>query len=95
MTLNGLFGILTGGAIVALAANSYEADAAGVMGSGSMHGMLLILGLGLVWLGMWGRKKIFQGAPSDGRFLALGMREVNIRGASLYYGQKGKEGEHE
>jgi hypothetical protein len=55
------FGILTGSAWVALATNSFEADAAVVLGSDSSFGMLLWLGLGMVGLGMWGRKKIFQG----------------------------------
>ena len=84
MIVNGLLGILTGGAMVALAANSFQADAAGVMGPGSTAEILNLLGLGLVGLGVRGRKKIFQGTPIDGRYLALGMREVNLRGASLF-----------
>jgi len=82
--------------MVALATNSFGADAAGVMGPGSTAGMLMVLGLGLVGLGMRGRKKIFQGTPVSGRYLALGMREVNLRGASLFpRTTRGKEGKHE
>jgi hypothetical protein len=33
--------------------------------------------------------------PIDGRYLALGMREVNLRGASLFPRTRGKEGKHE
>jgi hypothetical protein len=33
--------------------------------------------------------------PIDGRILVLGMREVNLRGASLFPRTKGKEGKHE
>ena len=33
--------------------------------------------------------------PIDGRYLALGMREVNLRGASLFQRTRGKEGKHE
>jgi hypothetical protein len=32
---------------------------------------------------MWGRKKIRQGTPIDGRYLALGGRKLNLRGTSL------------
>jgi len=70
--------------MVALATNSFQADAIGVMGPGSTTGILILLGLGLVVLGIRGRKKIIQGTPIDGRYLALGMREVNLRGASLF-----------
>ncbi len=70
--------------MVALATNSFGADAAGVMGPISTAGMLMLLGLGLVRLGIRGRRKIFQGTPIDGRYLALGMREVNIRGTSMF-----------
>jgi hypothetical protein len=83
MFVNGLLGFLTGGAMVALATNSFEADAAGVLGPGSTAGILILLGSGLVGLGIRGRKKIFQGTPIDGRYLALGMREVNLRGAGI------------
>jgi hypothetical protein len=69
--------------MVALATNSFEADAAGVLGPGSTAGILILLGSGLVGLGIRGRKKIFQGTPIDGRYLALGMREVNLRGAGI------------
>ena len=57
-----LLGILTVVAIVASAKNSFEAEAAVVMGPGFAPGMLLLLGSGMVGLGMWGRKRIFQGA---------------------------------
>jgi hypothetical protein len=40
-----------------------------------MTGILVLLGLGPVGLGMWGRGKIFRGGPIDGRYLALGMRD--------------------
>jgi len=95
MIRNVLLGILTGGAMAALATNSFQADAAGVMSPGSTAGILILLGLGLVGLGLRGRKKIFQGTPIDGRYLALGMREVNIRGAFLFQRTRGKEGNHE
>ena len=95
MIVNGLLGILTGGAMVALATNSFQADAAGVMGPGSTAGILILLGLGLAGLGIRGRRKIFQGTPIDGRYLALGMREVNLRGASLFQRAGGKEDKHE
>ena len=89
-----LLGILTGSTTFVLATNLFGADAAGVMGPGSMTGMLMLPGLGLVGLGMWGRKKIFQGTPIDGHYLALGMRGVNLRGASLFQRTRGKESEH-
>jgi hypothetical protein len=97
MFVNGLLGFLTGGAMVALATNSFQAGAAGVLGPGSTAGILILLGSGLVGLGIRGRKKIFQGTPIDGRYLALGMRKVNLRGASLFQRTnktRGKEGEH-
>lgn len=75
MLVNGLLGILTGGAMVPLATNSFQADAAGVMGSGSTPGIWILLGLGLVWLGIRGRKYTFQGTPINGRYLALEMNE--------------------
>jgi hypothetical protein len=95
MVVTGLLGILTGSTMLALATNSFGANAAGVMGSGSTAGMLMLLGLGLVGLGIRGRRRIFQGTPIDGRYLALGMREVNLRGASLFQRTRGKEGKHE
>lgn len=91
MIVTGLLGILTGSTMFALATNSFGADAAGVMGPGSTAGMLMLLGLGLVGLGIRGRRKIFQGTPLDGRYLALGMREVNLRGTSLFQRTRGKE----
>ena len=91
----GLFVILTGSTTFVLATNLFGADADGIMGPGSTAGVLMLLGLGLVGLGIWGRKKIFQGIPIDGRYLALGMREVNLRGASLFQRTRGKEGKHE
>jgi len=81
--------------MVALASNSFEADAAGVLGPGSTAGILILLGSGLVGLGIRGRKKTFQGTPIDGRYLALGMREVNLRGASLFQRPGGKEGKND
>jgi hypothetical protein len=84
MIVKGLLGILTGSTMFALATNLFRADAAGVMGPGFTAGMLILPGLGLVGLGIRGRKKIFQGTPTDGRYLVLGMREVNLRGASLF-----------
>jgi hypothetical protein len=83
MIVNGLFGIPTVGAMAALATNTFEADAAVVLGQGFTPGILMLLGVGLVGLGMWARKKIFQGTPIDGRYLALGGREVNFRETSL------------
>ena len=56
MIVKGLLGILTGGAMVALATNLFGADAAGILGPGSTPGMLMVIGLGLVGLGMRGRK---------------------------------------
>ena len=84
MTVSGLLGILMGGAVVASATKSFQADAAGIMGPGSTAGIMILLGLGLVGLGIRGRKKIFQGTAIDGRYLVLGMKEVNLRGASLF-----------
>jgi hypothetical protein len=84
MIVNRLLGFLTGGAMVALATNSFQAGATGVLGPGSTAGILILLGSGLVGLGLRGRKKIFQGTPIDGRYLALGMREVNFSGTSLF-----------
>lgn len=92
---NWLLGILTGSTMIALVTSLFGADAAGVMGPGFTAEMLMLLGLGLVGLGIRGREKIFQGTPIDGRYLALGMREVNLRGASLFQRTRGKEGEHE
>jgi hypothetical protein len=83
-----LMGILTGGTMVALATNSFEAGAAGVLGPGPTPGMLMLLGLGLAGLGMWGLKKICPGTPVDGRSPALGGRKVNFRETSLFYEQE-------
>jgi len=44
--------------------------------------------LKLLGSGMRGRKKIRQGTPIDGRYLALGGREVNFRGTSLFSEQE-------
>jgi hypothetical protein len=76
--VNGFFGILTGGAMIALATNTWEADTVGIL--------LVLLGLGLAGLGWLGRKKI----PIGGRYLALGMKEVNLRGASLFQDNMGE-----
>ena len=82
--------------MVVLASESFGANAAGVLWPGFTPGMLISLGLGLAGLGMWGREKIRQGTITDGRYLALGMREVNLRGASLFHRtNKRKEGKHE
>ncbi len=83
-----LYGILTGSSMVALATNSFEPDTAGVLGSVSTPGMLLFLGLGLVGLRLWGRKRVRQGTSIDGRDLVLGLRKVNNRGTSLFYEQE-------
>jgi hypothetical protein len=56
MIVKGLLGILTGGTMVALATNLFGAVAPGVLGTGSTAGFLILLGLGLVGLGMRGRK---------------------------------------
>ena len=56
MIVKGMFVILAGGALVALATNIFGADAAGVLGRGSTAGIFILLGLGLVGLGMRGRK---------------------------------------
>ena len=56
VTAKGMLVILVGGTLVALATNLFGADAAGVLGTGSTAGMFILLGLGLVGLGMRGRK---------------------------------------
>jgi len=53
--VKGLFGILAGVTMVALATNIFGSDAAGVLGTGSTAGLLILLGLGLIGLGMRGR----------------------------------------
>ena len=65
MIVNGLLGIMTGGTLVALATNIFGADAPGALGPGLTAGLLISLGLGLVGLGIRGRKKIFQGTPGQ------------------------------
>ncbi len=92
MTVNWLLRIMTGSALFALATDSFGADAAGVLGPGSTAGLLILIGLGLVGLGLRGRKTDFQEKPVDGRYLSLGMREVNLRGTSLFRRTRGKEG---
>jgi hypothetical protein len=52
-------GILTGNTMAVWAMNLFGTGAAGVLGSGSTPWLLISLGLGLVVLGMWCRKKIF------------------------------------
>ena len=81
MVVKGLLGILTVGTVVGVATNLFGAGAAAAAGlwPGFTPGILMSLGLGLVGLGLWGRKKIFQGTPVDGRTPASG----------------GKEGKHE
>ena len=56
MIVKGMLIILAGGTLVALATNIFGADAAGVLGTGSTAGIFILLGLGLVGLGMRGRK---------------------------------------
>src|SRR5512135_170426 len=92
MFVNGVLGILTGGAMVALATNSFQSEATAVMGPGSTAGILILLGSGLVGLGIRGRKKIFQGTPIDGRYLAWGMKEVNFREGTPVSANKRKRG---
>ena len=75
MIVKWLFGILTSGVLVTLATNSFEAEVAGVLGPVFSPGMLISLGLGLGGLGLWGRKKIFQGTPVDGRIPVSGGKE--------------------
>jgi uncharacterized protein YjbJ (UPF0337 family) len=65
-----------------------NADASGVLWPGFMPGMLILFGLGLVGLGMWGRQRNRQGSSIDGLYLALGVKEVNRRGTSLFYEQE-------
>jgi hypothetical protein len=79
MMVKGLLGILTAGTVFAVATNSFGADAAGALWPGFTPWILMSLGMGLVGLGLWGRKKIFQETPVDGCTPASG----------------GKEGEHE
>jgi len=92
MNVTGVLGILKGSTVFALATNLFGADASGVMGPGFTSGMLFLLGLVLVGLGIRGRKKINQGTPIEGHYLVLGIREVNLRGASLFQRTRGKEG---
>jgi hypothetical protein len=47
MIVKWLFGTLTGGVLVTLATNSFEAEVAGALGPGFTPGMLISLGLGL------------------------------------------------
>ena len=69
MMVKGLLGILTGGTVIAVATNlsGAGADVAAALWPGFTPGILMSLGFGLVGLGMWGRKKIFQETPTDGR----------------------------
>ena len=77
MMVKGLLGILTAGTVFAVATNSFGADAAGALWPGFTPGILMSLGLGLVGLGLWGRKRIFQGTLVDGRTPASGGKESN------------------
>jgi len=79
MIVKWLFGMLTGGVLLTLATNSFEAEVAGPLGPVFTPIMLISLGLCLAGLGLWGRKKIFQGTPVVDRTPASG----------------GKEGKHE
>ena len=65
MTLKRMLGILAGSAIAVLAASTFEADAAGSLIQGSPLGMLLMVGLGLVGFGMWGKGRIFRRKPKE------------------------------
>jgi hypothetical protein len=47
--------------------NFFGTGAAGVLGSGSTPWLLISLGLGLIVLGMWCRKKIFPGRVGAGK----------------------------
>jgi len=88
MIVKELSGILTGGAMVAwITSLILNTDAAGVMGPGFKAGMLILFGSGLAGLGMWGRQRNRQRTSIDGLYLALGVREVNYRGTSLFYEQ--------
>ena len=74
MIVKGMLGILAGGTMVALATNLFGADAAGVLGTGSTAGMLMLLGLGLVGLGIRGRRNTMKSSTKDkaeGTFHAL------------------------
>jgi uncharacterized protein YjbJ (UPF0337 family) len=83
-----LFDILTGGTMVVWATILiFKADAAGVLWPGFTPGMLMLLGFVMVGLGVWGRQRSCQGTSIDGRYLALGVREVNYRGTSLFFEQ--------
>jgi len=83
MSVKWLFGTLTGGVLVTLATNSFEAEVAGALGPGFTPGMLISLGLGLAGLGLWGRKKIFQGTPVAGRTPAREERRANMNEGAL------------
>ncbi len=75
MIVKWMVGMLTGGVLLTLASNSFEAEVAGTLGPGFTPIMLISLGLCLAGLGLWGRKKIFQGTPADGRTPASGEKE--------------------
>lgn len=63
MILRRMLGILAAGAIAVLAFNAFEADAAGSLVRSSPLGTLLMVGLGLVGFGMWGKGRIFRRKP--------------------------------
>ena len=65
MILRRMLGILAAGAIAVLAFNTFEADAAGSLVRSSPLGMLLMVGLGLVGFGIWGKGKIFRRKPKE------------------------------
>ena len=67
-------------------------DVAGVLWPGFTPGILMSLGLGLAGLGLLGRRRCRQGASVASRCLALGVREVNYRGKSLFFPNKRKGG---
>ena len=70
----------------------HNADAAGILWPGFTPGILVLFGSGLAGLGMWGRQRNRQGTSIDGLYLALGVRDVNYRGTSIFFTNKMKGG---
>ena len=58
-----VFGFLAGVAISVLATSTFDADAAGSLVQRSSLGTLIVVGVGLVGFGMWGKGMIFRGKP--------------------------------
>jgi hypothetical protein len=69
-----------------------NADPTGFLWLGFTSGTLMMIGVCLAGLGMWGRRRSRQGTLIDGRYLALGVREVNYRGTSLFYEKDERRG---